>query len=62
MTDGPVMVNGQPNPTGTGRYCMPSRCHCTKCPGYPGQKAMADRAYERELEKARAQNPNRRRR
>lgn len=28
------MVNGQPNPTGTGRYCLPppGTCYCRGCP------------------------------
>lgn len=31
--DVPVMVNGEPNPTGTGRYCLPppGTCYCGKC-------------------------------
>lgn len=28
----PVMLNGEPNPTGTGRYCPPAVCYCGKCP------------------------------
>lgn len=24
----PLMQNGQPNPTGTGRYCPPRVCYC----------------------------------
>lgn len=28
----PVMANGQPNPTGTGRYCPPRICWCGECP------------------------------
>jgi hypothetical protein len=28
---GPVMANGEPNPTGTGRYCPPSICWCGEC-------------------------------
>lgn len=27
----PLMANGQPNPTGTGRYCPPAVCWCTGC-------------------------------
>jgi hypothetical protein len=29
-----LMSNGQPNPTGTGRYCMPppGTCYCGGCP------------------------------
>lgn len=27
----PVMQNGQPNPTGTGRYCPPAVCYCGGC-------------------------------
>ena len=35
MSDTPaVMVNGEPNPTGTGRYCAPNRCYCRTCPSY----------------------------
>lgn len=32
----PVMVSGQPNPGGTGRYCMPppGTCYCRDCPHY----------------------------
>jgi hypothetical protein len=46
------MVNGEPNPTGTGRYCAPLRCYCGTCPGYVAQVAAADRQYEIELRKA----------
>ncbi len=28
----PLMTNGKPNPTGTGRYCAPLRCYCGRCP------------------------------
>jgi len=29
------MVNGSPNPTGTGRYCMPAgTCYCGGCAHY----------------------------
>lgn len=28
-----VMVNGEPNPTGTGRYCL-AVCYCGTCPHY----------------------------
>lgn len=36
MSSGPVMTNGQPNPTGTGRYCLPppGTCYCSSCPHY----------------------------
>lgn len=27
-----LMVNGEPNPTGTGRYCPPKICYCGTCP------------------------------
>lgn len=27
----PVMANGRPNPTGTGRYCPPKVCYCRGC-------------------------------
>lgn len=33
MTPAPVMVNGQPNPTGTGPYCL-AVCYCGGCPHY----------------------------
>jgi hypothetical protein len=26
------MANGEPNPTGTGRYCPPRVCYCGGCP------------------------------
>lgn len=29
--NGPVMVDGRPNPTGTGRYCPPRLCWCGGC-------------------------------
>lgn len=35
MTAGvPLMQSGKPNPTGTGRYCMPApgTCYCGECP------------------------------
>lgn len=28
----PLMLNGEPNPTGTGRYCPPAVCWCGGCP------------------------------
>jgi hypothetical protein len=28
------MANGQPNPTGTGRYCPPRICWCGDCAWY----------------------------
>lgn len=28
MSTGPLMVNGQPNPGGPGRYCPPRVCYC----------------------------------
>lgn len=32
MSDVPTMTNGEPNPTGTGRYCPPKVCYCGSCP------------------------------
>lgn len=51
-TQPPIMVNGQPNPTGTGRYCPPKACYCGKCawwrpipaPDYTRLAAAADKA------------------
>lgn len=48
----PVMVDGQPNPTGTGRYCAPNRCYCGACPGYADQVAEANRQYQVEVRAA----------
>lgn len=47
-----LMANGQPNPTGEGRYCLPVRCYCRTCPGYPEQAAAAEALYQREVRKA----------
>ena len=52
MTDGPVMLNGLPNPTGRGRYCLTRRCYCGSCawwtplpePDYTRLRAAAERA------------------
>jgi hypothetical protein len=30
----PLMANGKPNPTGTGRYCAPRACYCGRHPSY----------------------------
>lgn len=31
----PLMANGQPNPTGVGRYCLTTgTCHCGRCDHY----------------------------
>lgn len=47
-----LMVNGEPNPTGTGRYCAPNRCYCRGCPSWqPSQPIDWDRV-KRELREA----------
>lgn len=52
MTETPLMRDGQPNPTGTGRYCAPRRCYCGGCPGYAEQRRAADAQYGIEVVKA----------
>lgn len=47
-----LMATGQPNPTGTGRYCAPLRCYCGSCPGYDEQVAAAELTYQREVRRA----------
>lgn len=47
-----LMANGQPNPTGEGRYCAPNRCYCRTCPGYEQQAAAAELEYQREVRRA----------
>lgn len=54
-----LMVNGQPNPNGTGRYCAPLRCYCGGCDGYEEQRAAAEQVRLREYEKIRNKDPRR---
>lgn len=54
-----LMTNGQPNPTGPGRYCPPLVCYCGSCVGYEEQRAAADRVRDREYEKIRNKDPRR---
>ncbi len=51
----PVMVDGRPNPTGTGRYCLPppGTCYCGGCPHHtpalrPNYRAAIEALHGRE--------------
>ena len=46
-----LMATGQPNPTGSGRYCM-ARCYCGSCPQYAEQAAAAEAIYRQEVSRA----------
>lgn len=49
---GLLMANGEPNPTGEGRYCLPARCYCGACPGYEAHATAADVIYRQEVSRA----------